>query len=242
MRVWVTGDKFEGQWADNLMHGLGIVRKASGGKFEGRFRGGKKMGHGKETWGNVLNIGFVCPLGYKHEGRGFCSYEGYFTDGHFHGNGCFSCVDGRRYEGHWRRGRRHGWGSQNMAPSDERGDPRRQFIGGVDGMYRVYGYIGEWVDGRRTGKGTVEYPGGVRVTGEFNDGKLEGEAKYTYEKQGSMRRALFRDGTRIQWLGPAVQDPDVAAASDTHSIISAMLGRDHAGSVDSSSSNSSGAK
>ena len=221
------------------MHGLGVVRKASGGKFEGKFRWGKKMGHGKETWGNVLNIGFICPLGFKHEGRGFCSYEGYFADGHFHGNGCFACLDGRRYEGNWRRGRRHGWGRQVVAPLAERGDPRRQFIGGIDGMYRVYSYEGEWDDGRRTGKGTVEYPGGVRVTGEFDDGKIEGEAKYTYETQGTMRRALFRGGARIQWLGPAEEDPDEVNASETKSILSAMMGkRDHGGSVDSSSASS----
>ena len=224
VRVWVTGDKYEGQWSDNLMHGAGIVRKASGGKFEGTFRWGKKMGYGKETWGNTLNIQYTCPLGFRHEGRGFCSYEGYFTDGHFHGHGCFSTVDGRQYDGQWRRGRRHGWGSCIMAPLDERGDPRRQFMGGIDGMYRIYGYIGEWDDGRRTGKGTIEYPGGVRVTGEFVDGKCEGEAKYTFEGLGTMRRALFRGGSRVQWLGPAEEDPDVANASDTKSIISAMFG------------------
>lgn len=45
--------------------------------------------------------------------------------------------------------RRDGWGTSVMMLTDERGDPRRMFIGGVGALYRVFKYSGQWSDGVR---------------------------------------------------------------------------------------------
>jgi len=198
VRVWVSGDKYEGDWSNDTMEGKCIIRKASGGKFEGCHRHGKKCGYGVETWGNTLNISYRCPMGHRHEGNGFCRYEGYWTDGYFHGSGTFVCFDGRRYEGQWRRGRRHGVGHHVMIPFHERGDQKRQFLGGFDAMYRMISYRGDWEDGERTGKGTVEFPNGIRVTGQLVNGAFQGKVLWEYPS-GGKRWGLYREGHRLGW-------------------------------------------
>lgn len=92
--LWIL--RYEGGWSEDVMHGECVIRKASGGRFEGSFRHGKKTGQGKESWGNMVEVPYQCPMGHRHEGRGFCIYEGGFCDGYFHGEGSFVCVDGRR--------------------------------------------------------------------------------------------------------------------------------------------------
>lgn len=74
--------RYEGQWLGDMQHGVGIVRKSAGGRFEGRFDRGQRSGNGVETWGNVQKRLFVCPMGHQHEGRGFCMYAGLLIDKH----------------------------------------------------------------------------------------------------------------------------------------------------------------
>ena len=207
VRVWVSGDKYEGEWHQDYQHGVGVLRKAAGGRFDGRFVWGQRTGPGKETWGNQLNVPFECPVGNRHEGRGYCSYEGEYRDGHFHGRGCYQCIDGRRYEGGWRRGRRHGWGVQVMIADGERGDPRRHFMGGVDALYRPVQYSGEWADGVRAGQGVLEYANGLRMCGDLDEGRFDGTVKVVWPdppqsggKSEGERLALFRRGARVAWL------------------------------------------
>lgn len=201
-RVWISGDRYEGEWHADYMHGIGIVRKQSGGRFEGQFVWGQRTGPGRETWGNTLNNHFKCPMGNKHEGRGFCTYEGDYKDGLFHGKGCFACLDGRVYEGAWQRGRRHGWGEQVMLPNNHRGDPRRQYIGGVDALYRLVKYSGEWRGGQRHGQGSAEYSNGLKVSGEFVLGHFDSTVKFMWPRNQGERLALFSNGTRKHWLAP----------------------------------------
>lgn len=44
---------------------------------------------------------------------------------------------------------RDGWGNSVLMLAHERGDPRRMFIGGVGGLYRVFKYSGQWSEGVR---------------------------------------------------------------------------------------------
>lgn len=48
---------------------------------------------------------------------------------------------------------REGWGTSILMLSPERGDPRRMFIGGVGGLYRVLKYSGQWTEGVRQVRG-----------------------------------------------------------------------------------------
>jgi hypothetical protein len=169
-------------------------------------------------------------MGFKHEGRGFCTYEGHYQNGHFHGLGTFSCVDGRRYEGHWKRGRKHGFGTAVIIPNSERGDSRRLFIGGVDGMYRAVGYYGDWSEGQRWGQGAVEYANGVIVAGELISGRFEGVARYYFPKSKSVRLGLYELGNRIAWL-PASgfmldMRPPEGVKTDDRTVLMELIGPD----------------
>jgi len=235
VRVWVGGDRYEGEWVDDHPSGLGVIRKVDGGKFEGHFKHGQRVGPGLESWGNLQNVPFKCPMGHKHDGFGFCTYEGEYYDGFFHGKGTFKCVDGRKYEGEWRRGRRHGWGDQVMIPDAHRGDARRRDIGGVDALYRPVAYSGEWREGKRTGQGRVFYASGLSLSGDLFDGLFDGTVKHEYPKSRSpYRLALFRGGLRVRFLdsvrnkgnGPGGDDKGTAtsAKSDVRSVLMDLLG------------------
>lgn len=228
-QTYINGDKYEGEWLGDNCHGVGLVRKRTGGLFEGRFKFGQRTGPGKETWGNNINNPFECPMGFKHEGRGFCSYEGDYLDGHFHGSGVFRCVSGRTYEGAWRRGRRHGFGVQVMINDKDRGDVRRHFMGGIDALYRCEMYRGEWDGGQRTGQGMVEYPNGMKLCGELVAGQFEGTVKVVWPRGQGTRLALYRNGGRVAWL-PAAATAGVylggpSIATDNESVLAEMLGR-----------------
>lgn len=134
-----------------MMHGDGILTKAEGGSYTGSFWKGARHGMGievfrkalltatvrfhlysaQQTFGNIVNKTFVCPMGHKHKGDGYCQYTGPFKLNYFEGEnisrlhvcvlsclcncavpsgegGTFTCCDGRSYTGNWLRGKRHG--------------------------------------------------------------------------------------------------------------------------------------
>ena len=123
VRVWVSGNRFEGGWIEGKMEGRGVYENAAtGGKYDGDFKNNTKHGHGIETWGNKLGIKFQDPLGWWHPGNGVCRYEGSYKDGYFHGEGQFIAVDNRSYHGFWVKGKRHGKGTATFIPENELGD------------------------------------------------------------------------------------------------------------------------
>mmetsp|Transcript_233 Transcript_233/g.463 ORF Transcript_233/g.463 Transcript_233/m.463 type:complete len:553 (-) Transcript_233:175-1833(-) len=221
VRHWVSGDKYEGEWSEDQIHGDGVIRKASGGLYQGNFRWSKKQGKGTETWGNKMNISFVCPMGYRHEGRGFCTYEGGYMENYFHGEGTFTCIDGRCFNGGWRRGRRHGWGTQVMLPVHERGEPRRMHIGGLGGMYRTQRFTGHWEDGTRQGEGTIEYANGVKVVALFTHGQITGNAKWIFPS-GIVRMGVYEDGERVGWAEAEAEEQQ--EEEDKMDVLKALLG------------------
>jgi len=65
-------------------------------------------GEGLEEFGNMIGEIFICPLGYKHSGAGYCIYTGSYTSGYFHGHGEFKCQAGPFYKGQWKMGKKNG--------------------------------------------------------------------------------------------------------------------------------------
>jgi hypothetical protein len=108
IRVWTSGAKYEGQWDEDRMHGSGSLLTADGGKYEGGFFNGLRNGKGVENIGNMLGNSFICPIGNKHFGIGFCTYSGEFCRGLFHGDGEVLCMSGQYYRGKWKQGKKHG--------------------------------------------------------------------------------------------------------------------------------------
>ena len=109
IRVFTNGNRYEGKYTKGYMDcSQSLLSKADGSKYEGGFRNGQKSGSGREEFGNMLDEDYTCPLGHKHAGHGYCIYEGTFERDFFHGDGVFTCADGRVYRGQYRNGKRHG--------------------------------------------------------------------------------------------------------------------------------------
>tara|TARA_B110000090_G_C13131594_1_gene350267 strand:+ start:444 stop:632 length:189 start_codon:yes stop_codon:yes gene_type:complete len=61
------------------MHGQGQLIQADGAGYEGVFFNGYRQGKGKEQYGNVLGISYLCPMGIRHPGTGYCTYIGMYV-------------------------------------------------------------------------------------------------------------------------------------------------------------------
>ena len=77
-------------------------------------------------------------------------YDGEYRDGKRHGHGALTLAGGHRYEGEWRDDKLHGYGITTW----------------VDGER----YEGEYRDGKKHGHGTQTWPSGAGYEGEFRDG------------------------------------------------------------------------
>lgn len=198
VRMWANGNKYEGSWRDDAVHGQGSLLKFEGGKYSGDFRCGLRHGMGVEEFGNMIAESYVCPMGNKHAGEGFCVYNGQFQNNLFHGVGEFVCQDNRFYKGEWCKGQRHGRGTQSYLREGEGGDPRRLFIGGVGSLYRIRLYTGEWCEGLRCGQGRASYVNGDTIEGTFVQGRAHGIVKYTFAS-GLETRAEYCRGLRLSF-------------------------------------------
>jgi len=55
----VDGDKYVGEWKDDLLHGQGTYTYANGDKYVGEFKDNKKHGQGTYTFANgTKHVGF----------------------------------------------------------------------------------------------------------------------------------------------------------------------------------------
>jgi hypothetical protein len=51
LRVWANGNRYEGSFRDDSVHGHGSLQKFEGGKYSGEFRNGERNGMGLEVRG-----------------------------------------------------------------------------------------------------------------------------------------------------------------------------------------------
>jgi len=52
-----SGDKYEGNWKNDLMHGKGTYYYPNGNKYEGEFKNGRKTGFGIKSMQHSYYIG-----------------------------------------------------------------------------------------------------------------------------------------------------------------------------------------
>jgi hypothetical protein len=186
----------------DMMHGAGVLTKAGGGTFTGAFWKGAQHGMGIETFGNVVNKPFACPMGHRHKGDGYCTYTGPFKLNYFEGEGgTFQCCDGRAYTGGWLRGARHGQGTQTYVREGDMGDPLRLFIGGMHSLYRTQAYSGRWADDTKDGQGEATLFNNDKIIGTFKAGHPDDLVLYKWaaSKEFRERYAMWRLGQHVEW-------------------------------------------
>ena len=100
--TFANGDKYVGEFRDNVFHGQGIKTVADGEKYVGEYKDGKKHGQGTYTFGTNS----------KWAGD---KYVGEYRDGKRNGQGTYTFADGRRDVGEFKDDVLNGYAIQYRA-------------------------------------------------------------------------------------------------------------------------------
>jgi hypothetical protein len=154
----INGDRYSGEWKDNLRHGKGThFYKKTGQKYLGEWQNDKREGYGTlsipdATLGNKVSTEKLVKV-----------YTGGWKNDSKHGHGTYFYPDGSIYEGNWSQNMRQGWGRQTYA----------------DGSV----YEGEWHHESRHGQGVLLLKNGDRYEGMWFDNEKEGPGTFVYLKK-----------------------------------------------------------
>jgi len=131
------------------------------------------------------------------------SYEGEFKYGEPHGWGTFEWADGAVYIGEFQLGLRHGHGQQTFANGDTfAGDWRDGHMHGK-GVYEWADnskYVGTFAKGLMQGKGILTLENGESYDGEWKNGLVDGQGEYVKidgSKYIGKHKAGKRDGNGV---------------------------------------------
>jgi len=139
--TWNTGDKYIGQWKDNLQNGLGIFLWNNGNRYVGDWNAGLQHGDGAEydATGKLVYYGKYDNGKYlnTYPSSGYSSYK--FEK--------INYTSGDYYEGETKNGIRDGFGVYYWQ------------VGGF--------WFGRWENGERNGFGVFFPKDGVAVSGKW---------------------------------------------------------------------------
>jgi len=174
---YTTGDRYLGQWTNNLQQGVGTLYSQTG-VYVGDWKAGVQQGNGTAMYNNGNEYTGQFKNGLK-EGYGVFSvingdvYKGNFKAGMRDGQGIETFYTGEKYIGSYSKDRRHGQGTAYYSS------------GGVK-------YVGEWAEGSPHGNGTYVALNGDMYIGLFSKGVLTGPGRIV-ETNGAVREVESQD-------------------------------------------------
>ena len=210
IKTWANGTRYEGPFFNNARSGKGVMTWNNGDRYEGEFAHNKLNGEGTYIWANGTR------------------FEGTYLDGLRTGPGKMVWNNGDRYEGDFIDDERTGKGIYIWAnndrdadknPTDRSGnsDSGSRYDGGDIGSRKIRDdkligvqqfpgtallsrYEGDFIDGKRTGKGVMFWGknsgwAGDQYEGDFVDGERSGKGKYFWA-YGDSYEGDFVDGKR----------------------------------------------
>ncbi|OMJ80335.1 hypothetical protein SteCoe_19433 [Stentor coeruleus] len=115
------------------------------------------------------------------------TYTGELVNSKRHGIGTFCWSDGKFYEGQWESNIQCGYGRMRFNQEDIfEGQWKNDLMNGYGVLVsRSFKYVGDWVNGKQSGKGIETWPDGSSFDGDFILGMKEGK--------GTL---IFQDGSR----------------------------------------------
>ncbi|XP_023331834.1 phosphatidylinositol 4-phosphate 5-kinase 5 [Eurytemora carolleeae] len=168
---YTEGDKYLGQWKQNLQQGLGSLYSRTG-VYVGEWIKGLQEGNGTALYNN----------GNK--------YTGQFSQGFKDGFGVFQVVNGDVYTGRFKKGMRDGEGIESFYNGEKYvGTYREDKQEGQGIAYYSNGrvkYVGEWKNGSPDGNGTYVALNGDMYIGLFRSGVVSGPGRIQ-EVSGEIR-------------------------------------------------------
>lgn len=123
-------------------------------------------------------------------------YQGEWVDGKANGMGVFVDTNGSMYEGMWQDDQQHGYGTESW-------------------NYNKIKFTGEFVEGKKTGKGRFEFEGGY-YEGDFVDGQFHGFGKYYFADTGRLYEGQFKNNNmegkgKMTWPDQSVYEGEFKA-------------------------------
>ena len=156
--VFENGDKYDGEFVNNIKEGYGVMKYSNGEKYEGEFKNNVKEGYGIMIYNN----------GEK--------YQGEFKNDERDGYGIYYYLDGEIYKGDFKNGVKEGRGvffynNGEYYSGDFKGDKKDG-----NGIYfekEGNRYIGEYKNDMKNGKGLYIYNQGKEEVYFNNDIQIQ---------------------------------------------------------------------
>lgn len=182
--VSVTGDIYQGSWEDGKRSGKGLMQLLSGYLYRGQWQDDLPhgIGHQRDTNGDEYDGLFV--MGIKHGPDGVLRiaatgdvYAGKFEQGVMEYGKVSKAVEMEEYDGWLKYGLYEGVGELRNS----------------EGVYN-----GEFLSGRRHGKGCLIYDAGnMEYQGSWKWGKQDGQGKLVNKTTGKVEKEGFWKGGKF---------------------------------------------
>ena len=164
-----SGNKYIGEWKNDLFHGLGILLSKNGDFYQGDFIKGKMEGSGV-FYSSQCKYNYIGEfLENKFDGKGKITYEGHdlynyyegnFSEGYKHGSGNLVYKDGSCYKGNFDKNNFEGNGIFIFS------DGRK--------------YNGTWKKNKMDGSGVFTWEDGTKYKGQYKNNIKEGNGVYSF--------------------------------------------------------------
>jgi len=124
-------------------------------------------------------------------------YDGKWERGKRHGQGIYKYSDGTFYEGEWKDDKQHGKGTFEQKGIKYVGDFVNNRLEGKGTLTKLGGptYVGDFVRDEFDGNGDLITANGDKYVGEFKNGTLHGNGTYTW-MNGDVYTGEFVNGLR----------------------------------------------
>ncbi|KAL4491280.1 hypothetical protein ABPG72_021666 [Tetrahymena utriculariae] len=184
VKIYQNGDKYEGQFKEDMRHGKGIFyynEQSICKKYDGEWVNDKKEGFGVFEWRNgdryegqnKNNLRNGKGIYYYNEQSIWKKYDGEWVNDKKEGFCVFEWRNGERYEGYYKNDLRNGKGIHYY---NEQSNGKK--------------YDGEWVNDKIEGFGVFEWRNGDRYEGYYKNDLKNGKGKYYY-KNGTKLEGLW---------------------------------------------------
>lgn len=169
--IYKNGGSYQGDWVNDKRHGSGVNKWPNGDKYEGEWKENKKHGDGTYTFrdgGQYIGEWEEdqrCGDGETTWANGN-HYKGSYSHNQRNGKGTLTYADGGKYEGQWSRDMRHGLGINIWSNGNK--------------------YKGSWRRNLKHGKGILYLADGSRKEGDWVDDELN-EKSYDEHKNAPLQ-------------------------------------------------------
>lgn len=208
-----AGDKYVGNWENNVRTGQGTYTYNNGDKYFGEFKNNEMHGQGYYVWDNGDN--YVGSWeNNNRSGQGTYNYTnenmyvGRYKNNKRHGQGTFTFANGEKWHGAWESNKLNGYaityyadGSVNQeglfkddkflhaqkkstVNSTLKACPTSSYRHNCFGTFTWSDggtYSGEWQNGKMQGQGTYTQANGNIYVGQWEDNNRHGQGTYTWK-------------------------------------------------------------